>query len=227
MTNVDRTAQNPNLLCGTTGSGSSITAPRSTSTTLRASRAEHARRVSRGREHVLLPYASLHADRRLVAAFDGNVARAVEGFPRSGLTGGPTECAAYLGRRRAASPQIVDEAKRVRASPVRLCFVRVVPPSTRRADRRRRDPFLPPLGFSVPDALDHPRLRSWRATSTSTRRDAASRGYIERVCSGRPWRRPDRGAGHDGGHTGSRAVEHDRPALRGADGPLRRPRLEV
>ncbi len=117
-TNVDRTAQNPNLLwwhdrLWLIDHGAALyfhhaggVAP------------EHARaRFEAVRDHVLLPYASslVDADRRLAARVSGEVLeQAVAEVPAEWLTDGTEDYVDYLGRRLEAPREFVDEAEAAR-----------------------------------------------------------------------------------------------------------------
>ncbi len=118
VTNVDRTAQNPNLLwwhdrLWLIDHGAALYFHHAAGVA-----PEHARaRFEAVREHVLLPYASslADADRRLVARVSGGVLeRAVAGIPAEWLTGGAEEYVDYLGRRLETPREFVDEAEAAR-----------------------------------------------------------------------------------------------------------------
>ncbi len=118
VTNVDRTAQNPNLLwwhdrLWLIDHGAALYFHHAGSVA-----PEHARaRFEAVRDHVLLPYASslVDADRRLVARVSGEVLeRAVAGVPAEWLPGGGDDYVDYLGRRLEAPREFVDEAEAAR-----------------------------------------------------------------------------------------------------------------
>jgi HipA-like kinase len=118
VTNVDRTAQNPNLLrwhdrLWLIDHGAALYFHHAGSDA-----PEHARaRFEAVRDHVLLPYAAslVDADRRLVARVSGEVLeRAVAGAPAEWLTDATEDYVDYLGRRLEAPREFVDEAEAAR-----------------------------------------------------------------------------------------------------------------